>query len=348
MPFRLRTVFLLVVGILFLWFFYIERAILTPFVLAAIFAYIFNPIVNLFTTRMKIPRTVSVFIIFIVLMGIVITLTIMATKRVINESDDIRYFADSFLHKTQTQVNTLPDWVQIPIHDSLHQLQKSATFSSSTAIGIFPKAFTRALSLLIFLFSSFYFLREGRNFIEKLLLILPKNQRVEAEILLRRISIVLSGYLRGQILMVFFVSLILFVVLSILGVRFSLILAIFSGFAEIVPIIGPITAGAVAVITVLITQSSNFGLQPIQLALIVIAVYFMVRQLQDYLVVPYVMGRVTKLHPLIILFSVLSGEHLMGLLGLIIAVPIAATLKILLEYSLDLVNEQEHNTKGKA
>jgi predicted PurR-regulated permease PerM len=79
-------------------------------------------------------------------------------------------------------------------------------------------------------------------------------------------------------------------------------------------------------------------LTPLQIALVVIAIYTIVRQLQDYLVNPYIMGRITKLHPLIILFAVISGEHIAGVLGLILAVPIAGIIKIIFEYSLDKIN----------
>jgi predicted PurR-regulated permease PerM len=74
------------------------------------------------------------------------------------------------------------------------------------------------------------------------------------------------------------------------------------------------------------------------MALAVVIVYAVVRQLQDYLINPYVMGRITKLHPLVILFAVIAGEHIGGILGLILAVPIAGIIKIIFEYSLDKIN----------
>ena len=117
------------------------------------------------------------------------------------------------------------------------------------------------------------------------------------------------------------------------------------GFAEIVPIIGPIIAALVAILVVLITGSVNFYLTPFTAALIVAGIYFVVRQFQDYLISPYIMGRITKLHPLLILFAVFAGDHLWGILGLILAVPIAAVIRILLEFSLDKINEQDLDIK---
>jgi predicted PurR-regulated permease PerM len=91
--------------------------------------------------------------------------------------------------------------------------------------------------------------------------------------------------------------------------------------------------------------TSNFGLDPFRTALVVIAVYFVVRQIQDYLINPYIMGKITKLHPLIILFAVLAGEHTAGILGLLIAVPLAGVIKIIFEYSLDVITDKEIEEK---
>jgi len=132
--------------------------------------------------------------------------------------------------------------------------------------------------------------------------------------------------------------------LSILGIKFALVLAIFSGFAELVPLIGPIVAGGVAASTAFITQSSNFALSPEQLVLTVIIIYFIVRQFEDYFVIPHIMGKITRLHPLVILFAVLAGGHIGGVMGLILAVPVAGMLRILLEFCLDKINR---SSKGE-
>lgn len=176
---------------------------------------------------------------------------------------------------------------------------------------------------------------------DKALHLVPNDYKIEIEILLRRINSILGGYLRGQIFLVFFVSVVLFIFLTILGVKFSLILAVFSGFAEIVPIIGPIVAVTVAALVGFLGGTASFGLSSIQLAVAIIIIYTVVRQVQDYFVTPYVMGKVTQLHPLIILFAVIAGGHTGGVIGLILAVPIAGVVRIIFEYSLDKINLHE-------
>lgn len=338
MTIRLKTAFFVVLGALIIWFLYLERAILTPFILAAIFAYLFNPVVNFFSNKIKLPRGVSIIIIYVLLITIVIVGSISLTKRILDESSELTQFATTLSKEASNQIAVLPDWARPAINDTLYSLEKTKLFSSPSDLSFFPKAFSKILSFIIFLFSAFYFLKEGKMMKDKLLNFMPNEYKFDVEILLRKINAALGSYLRGQVFLVLLVSTTLFIALSILGVKFALILAIFSGLAEIVPIIGPIVAASVAGIVAFIGGTSNFSLIPLQTAIAVVVVYTIVRQLQDYLVNPYIMGKITKLHPLVILFAVLAGEHIAGILGLILAVPIAGILRILLEFSLDKVN----------
>lgn len=350
MTIRLRTAFFIFLAILIIWFLYVERAILTPFVLAACFAYIINPIVNFFSHKIKLPRTVSVIIIYLLIMGAVIFAAIFLTKQITNESLEFRSALDRFVKSTKQELANLPDWLQPTTQEFLVSLDKSKFFSPQWFIVFFPQAISRLLSFLIFLFSTFYFLKEGRGLFDKLLHFVPNDYKIEVDILFRKVNSVLGGYLRGQLFLVVIVSAILFIALSILGIRFALILAIFSGFAEIVPIIGPFFAGFVACLVVVLTGDNRFGLSIPQTIVTIALTYFIVRQIQDYFITPHIMGKVTKLHPFIVFFAVLAGGHLAGILGLILAVPVAATIKILLEYSLDKVNislleEKKHPEK---
>lgn len=336
MTIRLRTVFFTLLGVIILWFLYIERQILAPFVLAGIFAYIINPFINFLSTKVKLPRTFSVAMVYLIIIGGLLWGSVLLSKRMLEESSEIQGFANSLLSTANLQTSNLPDWLRPPALDLLNQ-SKLVTLSPSI-VSIFPRAISGVISFVVFLFAGFFFLKEGRRIVDKFLNFIPNDYKIEIEILLRRINNVFGGYLRGQLLLVFFVSALIFVALSVLGVKFALILAIFSGFAEIVPLIGPIVAGAVTATVVFVTATSNFDLSQIQLVLTVVIIYFIVRQFEDYFVIPLIMGKITKLHPLIILFAVLAGGHMAGILGLILAVPLAAIVKILLEFSLDKVN----------
>jgi len=347
MTLRLKFVFFIIVGLLVLWFLYIERAILTPFVFAAIFAYIFNPVVNFLHEKLKVPRTVSVIVIYTLIITLIIAGGIAFSKRVVDESSGLRVQVSSLTKSAKNQINALPDWIKPTLNDTLANVEKSNNISYPSVYSFFPQAFSRIIGFIIFLFAAFYFLKEGSSMFDKLLHFVPNTYKLEADILIKRINSILGSYLRGQIFLVIFVSIVLFLCLTIIGVKYSLILAIFSGFAEIVPIIGPIFAAAVVALIAFMGGNSNFGWDPFQTAIVVIIVYTVVRQIQDYFVNPYIMGKITKLHPLIILFAVLAGEHTAGITGLLLAVPLAGIIKIIFEYSLDFINDKEIEEKYK-
>ncbi len=344
MTIRLKTVFFLFLGSTILIFLYIERGILSPFVVAAIFAYIFNPLVNFFTHQIKLPRILGILFIYSVIVGVIGILGIVLTKQVFTESAELKRYIHVLVDSTNKEIKSLPTWIQPTLYDALSSLNQSKLFAPYSFFPFFPAALSRIVSILLFVFSGFYFLKEGRHLFDKLLQFIPREYKFEVEVLERKINAVLNGYLRGQILIVFIISFMLFVALSIIGVRFALILAIFSGLAEIVPIIGPIVAASTAALVMYVTQTNNFSIPPLTASLVVILIYFVVRQFQDYFLTPHIMGRITKLHPLVILFSVIAGEHIAGILGLLLAVPTAAVIRILLEYGLDKVHTQKESS----
>ena len=258
MTIRLRTAFFTIIGILVLWFLYIERAILTPFILAAIFAYIFNPLVNFFTHRIKLPRTISVIIIYLIIISVVVAIWAAFSGRIVDESLELRQQANIISNTAKSQISNLPDFVRPTVTDVISTIESPQNFSFASMAGFLPQAFSRIISFIIFLFAAFYFLKEGRSMFDKALNFIPGDYRVETDILIRRINAVLGSYLRGQIFIVLFVSSILFLALSILGIHFALILAIFSGIAEIVPIIGPIVATTITVIVAICNRFIKF------------------------------------------------------------------------------------------
>ncbi len=341
---RLKQWFFIIVGILVIWFLFIERTILPPFILAAIFAYLLNPIINFFSKHFKISRTISILFIYGILLSVFVLIGTELIKRTSEEGVEIVRVTNKIIDYQRMRIKYLPYWLRPSANDLLLSLRVSNfvnRFPTGSVVPLFSQAISRIVSFFIFLFSGYYFLKDGANYIHKCLARVPKKYRLEVEILLRKINYVLSGYLRGQLFLVFLMSFMLYIILSIIGVQFALTVAIFSGFAEIVPVIGPIIAGAVAVTIVLLTGRTNFGLDPFNAAIIVIFVYFILRQLEDYFIIPYVMQKITKLPPFIIFFAVIAGGHIAGILGLILAVPTAAIIRLLFEFFIDKILAEE-------
>src|SRR5437762_1784130 len=105
MTIRLRTAFFIFLGIAFFGFLYIERGILRPFILAGIFAYLFNPTVSFFSEKIKLPRTVATIIMYVILISVVVSVSVILTQRITAESDDIRNYTNELLQTANTQIN---------------------------------------------------------------------------------------------------------------------------------------------------------------------------------------------------------------------------------------------------
>src|SRR5207244_12518524 len=187
------------------------------------------------------------------------------------------------------------------------------------------------LELLVFLIATFFLLRDAPRLFQWLRRLLPPSQRNELIPLFAQVNTLLGRYVRGQMFPIGVTSTATFIGLSILQVPFVLLLAVMTGVREVIPIVGPITAGAIACLVAL-GHPAPWGLSQIWYVAIVAVMYTVLRHAEDYFVIPLVIGRIVKLHPAVVIFSLLTGGALYGLLGVLVAVPVAATLRLVLIY----------------
>ena len=151
----------------------------------------------------------------------------------------------------------------------------------------------------------------------------------EYDRLMTDVNRTLGAYLRGQAILVVIMSSASYVALRILDVDYALSVAVATGFLELIPLIGPWTAGAIAVTIALFQPTAPFDWTNTSLAAVVGLVYFALRQLEDAFVIPLVIGRFVHLNPFTVIFVLVTGTAIAGPLGLILSVPIAAVTKII-------------------
>lgn len=342
-----RETLLFSVFILLLIIFYLVREIIAPFILAVIFAYIFNPAVDFLSNKSKVPRTLSIILLYLALISLIFYSAFFLVNGLIFEAKELTE-TEQILNLNQDSFANLPAWTFFGLRIGIAPiLQETIKALSNTAVEIqnniwptFAASLNRLVKVLIFLVSGFYLLKDGRKFIQNFKNLLPKTSQEKIQSLLVKINASLGAYLRGQVLLIIIMATVTFSVLSFLGMKFALVLGIITGLLELVPFIGPISATGLAVVVAFVTGQNRFNLDPISLSILVIIIYTVLRQLEDYFVIPQVLGRVTKLHPLVVLFSVLAGGSLAGILGFVLAVPVVATSRILIEYFLNSHHEK--------
>lgn len=315
--------------------FYLSRAVLMPFFLAAAFAYLLNPVVSLLMHRLRLPRTVSVFVIYLILIGLLAAAVLGVGVRFNEESVQFGREARVFIQQANTQIYSLPTWLQPVALDIFESVRTSLLLPNRRLVTYLPGALNRTISVMVFLVAAFYFLKDGHYFLDNFFRLFPQKSRKGLEEIAQKINRVLGNYLRGQLFLIVIMSALTYIGLLLIGVRYALILSIFTGFAEIVPFVGPLAAASIAAIVGFTDQFSRLGLTPVLDVIAIVSLYTVLRQLEDLFVIPQVMARMTRLHPLVVLFSVLAGGHIFGVIGYIVSVPIVASVKVVIEHVLE-------------
>ena len=160
---------------------------------------------------------------------------------------------------------------------------------------------------------------------------MPPNRRPEVFEVSDQIHRTLARYFRRLMVLVALVATATFLGLDfIYHLHFALPLAVATGFLEVVPFLGPVVAATIAALVAL----SQGG---VALAIWVIVFYTVIRQLEDQIVSPVVLGNAVELHPLFVIFAVLAGGALFGILGTLAAIPVAASIKVIVDYAPKLI-----------
>jgi predicted PurR-regulated permease PerM len=149
----------------------------------------------------------------------------------------------------------------------------------------------------------------------------------------RALNKIWDSFLRGQLLIVLITGVLTSVLMTALGVRFSIGLGVLGGLAKFVPIVGPVSAGAVAALVAIFQPENWFGLDPFTHAILIVACVIVLDQSIDYILLPRIMGTSLNLHPVVILVAAIVGASLAGVIGLLLSAPSTASLLLLTRYT---------------
>jgi predicted PurR-regulated permease PerM len=187
---------------------------------------------------------------------------------------------------------------------------------------------SRIWVLLALVFLVFYLVQDLDQAKQNLTLLFPQIYKENIVHLLSTIDAKVGAYIRGTLLKCLFVGLLTWLGLTLLGMPFALMLGILAGAFNIILYIGPVVATVPALLLSIMPETPNFFL--------ILLLYIFVQILDAFVFTPVFLGKATDLSPLTVIIIVLIGGQLMGLLGIILAIPITATLKVLLvHYYLD-------------
>lgn len=313
-------------------FLYEARTVLGPFIIAGVLAYIFSIVVDRIQDRLNWPRALIVGILYLIVLGALGVGLYFGSEAIYEQTRDFIRLGPNIVERALDQVmhgsaytfggqtfdaRTLAQ----RINDGVN-----AFFGTAGGVQLVREIMGRLLDSILVIIVSFYLLVDGKRLGAYILKFVPAPSRVRTGYVAGRIHTVLGAYLRGQLLLILLMSTVSFLILQfVFNVPYALPLGIITGFFEILPLIGPAIAAVLA-------AGVAFSAHGAGAALGVIIVYTILRELEDQVVMPFVVGKAVDLHPVVTIFAVLSGGAIAGVLGMLLAVPAAAAIKVILDF----------------
>jgi len=311
---------------------------ISPLAIAVILAYILNPPVKLLTTRAKLSRTLAVASVYLALIAILSLVLVSFVPSLIQQVMSINVHF-------QNIVEGISRFFEQPLFIFGFSIDLMDVYKevSGTLQNIISPLASRTVSFLIGLASgfawlifvlivSFYLLKDlgklGRSLDE----LVPADYREEVRWLGREINVIWSAFFRSQLVLCAVVGTLVGVTTWAVGVRNALILGIMAGVLEIIPNIGPTIAAIPAVLIAYFQGSTHLPISNSWFALLVIGLYVVIQQMENNILVPRIIGRSLNLHPLVVIIGAIAGASLAGILGMFLAAPTLASLRILGNY----------------
>ncbi len=327
------------------------RTLIAMLVMAAILAYLLDPLISFIDRRTSIRRGVIIAVVYILLAAALVggffALGVASYQQALNLIAEAPSLVENLARTIAALVNRTEPlsfgpisidpstvaWDRLP--EQLLGLVEPLITQSGGFLSRFATSTVRTVFNVLFIFVLSIYLatdlpRLGgyvKSFAQR------PGYRADAEQLLPRLRYVWSAYLRGQIILALVIFLTVWIGLTALGVQNSLALGLLAGLLEFLPNLGPVISAIVTVLVAFFQPGNYLGLASWQYALVVLALMAIIQQLENHLLVPRIVGRALDLHPIIVIVGLFVGASLAGILGAILAAPLIASLKLLSTYA---------------
>lgn len=309
-------------------------------IFSLIFAYLFNPVVELIEKK-GIPRLWSVIIVYILIIAILAVVFFTFLPKIIREFkklgnvlpnyiDQINNFLYNINNSSLLKSSNLPpqlDGVKDVFKENLESIESFIIKWFSDFVDKIINMFSKIFIIAIIPIISFYFLKDKEFFKKKIYLIIPKSHRNEMINLFKEIDNMLGQFIRGRVIVAIFVGVSTTIALALLKINFAFIIGMLAGLADIIPYFGPII-GIIPAVFFAILES------PIK-ALWVIIIFTIIQQIENDIITPKIVGESVGIHPVTVMLSLIIGGGFFGILGMVLAVPVVAILKIIYSHFVE-------------
>lgn len=319
--------------------------VLLVVIAAVVIASTIEPVVRRLRNRFKFHRVLSVILIYLFVIAIIAALFVFVLPVVVTD-------ATEFLANLPNTIsfNTLWDPIQnighimepvsnqlshstLSLADFMNGIKTTLTGASGGAFKLASTIFGGAMSLVLIIVLSFYLAVQEDGVGNFLRIITPVRHHEYITGLWKRSQRKIGFWLQGQILLGLIMAILVYCVLTIVQVKFALILAIFAGLLEIIPVFGPIISAVPAILI-------GFADGGVSKGVLLIVLYIVINQFENHIFYPLVTKKVVGISPIIVILALVIGAKLAGILGAILAVPLSAAL-------MEYVDDVEKRKKGE-
>jgi len=321
------SVFLLVVIATFYFFFLIKR-VLYSFLLAAIIAYIlYRPAKAI--EKKGVKKTLAIFLVYLVLFLITLGVIWVAAPHLENELAKLAGILPQYINRFQDLAGSLnnlalPEQFRLILSNNLERTQNLIYgFLNGIVEGVY-RFFGQIFIIILAPILAFYILNEWEKIKEVFLGLFSPGARRDICMLALDIDKVVIEYLKGYFLVSLIVGTSIGIIAAIIGIRFAFIIGILSGITNLLPYFGPFL-GAIPAVFLALSESAWD-------AVYMLAAIIIVQQIDSNFITPRIIGDKLGMDPLLIVFVLLAGGELLGIWGMLIAVPLTAALKIVIKY----------------
>jgi predicted PurR-regulated permease PerM len=326
---------------------YLIGPALAPFIIAGLFAYLFNPVVEKLERR-GVGRSLGVSLVFLVLtlvlVGIVLVLIPFMDKQVTR-------FIDQLPGWTDWARDVATPWIEQHFGISLGMVdsqgvvemlkghwKEAGGFATTVLAKVSKSGFAIiawALNLVIIPVAAFYLLRDWNIVVERIHALVPRSIEPVVTRLTRESDETLGGFLRGQLSVMIILGTLYGIGLWSVGISVGPLIGMIAGVISFVPYLGAIVGAGMGVIAAVAQY------QDVYHVVLVLIVFVVGQLLEGYVLVPKLVGDKIGLHPVAVMFAILAGGELFGFVGVLLALPIAAVVMVLLRYAYERYTESE-------
>lgn len=326
---------------------YFLRILILPVLLAFIIAYILYPLAAGLTKKTRIPHALSAFLIILffllIILGLTTGLGFALSERAVQLAVYLADIAQALPDQIEQLVNlqfTIGNF-QIDLSQSnLTPLLADVVGSLSpllaeagSVISSFALAAASAITtFLLILVISYYLIVDFDKIAPAFIRLAPPMYREDLRFLLDEADRIWRAFLRGQLILGIVIGVTVAILMIVVGLDFPLVMGLIAGLMELVPMVGPFVSAVIAALLALFQTSNVWELSPLGFSAVIVAIFVAIQQIENTVLVPRVIGESLDLPPLMVFLAILAGGILGGFVGILLAAPILATLRLGLGY----------------